>query len=164
MAIPHVSDVLEVLSNRLRTWRGQQSRGDTSGSSSGNETERLRHDVDRHMSDMSVVLQGASGRLRLLDQRLAALRLDPTYLKISDDELYRSLQRVCLHCTSWRRCARDLARGNVQVGLETYCTNGHASDEFLVGVGDATKHPEGNCSPPCVGVTQPAAVELGPCG
>lgn len=142
MAIPQVSGVLEVISRRLRAWSGQHGGIDPSRSTGGDQPERLRRDVDQHMGDMPVVLQGASGRVGLLDQRLAALRLDPSYLKMSDDELYRSLQRVCLHCTSWHRCARDLADGDVQVGLESYCPNGHAIDEFLVDVGDATKHPE----------------------
>ena len=141
MAIPFVSDVLEALSNRLRAWNRQSEGIDSSRSTGGDETERLRRDVDRHMSDMPVVLQGPPGRVGLLDQRLAALRLDPTYLEISDDQLYRSLQSVCLRCASWRRCARDLASGHVQVGLETYCPNGHAIDEFLVGDGAAAaKH------------------------
>ena len=140
MAIPVVSDALEALSRRLSVWKKRRANADASGSNGGDEKERLRRDVDLHMSDMPVALQGASGRVGLLDQRLAGLRLDPTFLKLSDEELYRSLQRVCLHCTSWRRCARDLAHGDVQVGLERYCPNGHALDEFLVG--DANPHPD----------------------
>jgi hypothetical protein len=142
MAIPIVSDALEALSRRLSAWRKRLANADVSRSIGGDETERLRRDVDRHMSDMPVVLQGAPGRVGLLDQRMKALRLDPTYLQVSDGDLYRGLQRVCLHCTSWRLCARDLAHGNVQVGLETYCPNGHTIDELLVGDIDAPKPPD----------------------
>lgn len=139
MPIPFVTAWWEAVMQRLQAWRERRERAEEFRSIGPHDTERLLRDVDLHMSDMPVVLQGSPGRAELLDRRLTALRLDPTYLEVSDRELYRDLQRACLRCTSWRRCARDLARDNVQAGLESYCPNGHAIDQFLVGETEASR-------------------------
>jgi hypothetical protein len=79
-------------------------------------------------------------RESLLDQRLRALRLDPAYFAVAEPTLYRSLQSTCSQCPSTLQCAGDLARGDVQVGHESYCPNGQAIDELYVGIAPGVRN------------------------
>lgn len=139
MADEFPSTLIERAKRRWHAWRGRQTRAQEFGALGTYDTERILRDVNLQMSDMPTVLRGAEGRADLLNERLKALRLDPQYLEAAEHALYRDLQRTCLRCKSWRRCARDLARGDAQVGLDGYCANGHAIDQILVGVG--AEHP-----------------------
>jgi hypothetical protein len=60
------------------------------------------------------------------------LGLDPGYVKMARTSAYRDLERVCASCKAWRRCARDLARGDVQAGMRTYCLNAPTLDALLI--------------------------------
>lgn len=46
---------------------------------------------------------------------------------------YRDLERVCATCKAWRRCKRDLAKGEVQTGQTGYCLNAPTIDALLRG-------------------------------
>jgi hypothetical protein len=49
---------------------------------------------------------------------------------------------VCATCKSSRQCARDLARGDAQTGMETYCLNAPTVDSLIVDWPVALKPPE----------------------
>jgi hypothetical protein len=73
-----------------------------------------------------------SGASELMPQRLAQLGLDPAYVKLARTATYQDLQRVCAACKAWRRCARDLSNGDVQVGMDSYCLNSGTIDALTV--------------------------------
>jgi hypothetical protein len=68
----------------------------------------------------------------LMPQRLEQLGLDPAFLKIEHTATYRDMQRVCGTCRGWRRCARDLAKGDVESGMGGYCLNAATIDALTV--------------------------------
>lgn len=96
------------------------------------EAERLLRDVGLSMSDMPAITKPHAGPAVLLLQRLEAVGLDPLYLKMDQSSIYRDLERACMRCSNWRRCARDLARGDAQTGLEHYCLNAQLIDALLL--------------------------------
>jgi Family of unknown function (DUF6455) len=49
-------------------------------------------------------------------------------------------------CTAWRRCARDLANGDVQAGMDSYCLCSPSIDALTVG--RAESEPDMACAPP----------------
>jgi hypothetical protein len=95
------------------------------------ETERLMHDLGLSISDMAAIARPHAGPEMLLPQRLEALGLDPLYLKKAERATYRDLEAACSRCSKWRVCARDLARGDVQAGMDSYCLNGDTLDHML---------------------------------
>ena len=60
------------------------------------------------------------------------LGLDPAYLRYARTATYRDMERVCGTCRAWRRCARDLAKGDVQAGMRSYCFNAPTIDALTV--------------------------------
>jgi hypothetical protein len=68
----------------------------------------------------------------LMPQRLRALGVDDGYVKYDLPATYRDLERVCATCKPARRCARDLAKGDVQAGMESYCLNAATMDSLLI--------------------------------
>lgn len=97
------------------------------------ELKRIAADVGLSGDDLRQFCQSAHGMLELLPQRLQLLDIDPEFVRRDSPTLYRDLERVCASCRESRRCARDLARGEVQAGLSTYCLNGLAIDLLTVG-------------------------------
>jgi hypothetical protein len=69
---------------------------------------------------------------KLLPQQLQLLGLDPQFVKHAAPTTFRDLIRVCASCRAQRRCARDLARGDVQAGMDGYCLNGLTIDALTV--------------------------------
>lgn len=69
---------------------------------------------------------------KLMSWRLQQLRLDPEYMKICSASLYQGLERVCASCKSRRLCARDLAKGDVDSGMRSYCPNAPSIDALVV--------------------------------
>jgi hypothetical protein len=67
------------------------------------------------------------------------LGLDPVYLQVAQTAVYRDMERVCSLCKAWRRCMRDLANGDVQVGMSRYCLNAFTLDSLLC---DAPRTPK----------------------
>jgi hypothetical protein len=68
----------------------------------------------------------------LMASRLQQLGLDPEYVKVCCTSSYQELERVCASCKLQRLCARDLARGNVESGMGSYCPNAPTIDALLV--------------------------------
>jgi hypothetical protein len=95
-------------------------------------TERLLSDVGLSMSDMSALTKPHAGPTVLLPQRLDLVGIDIRYLEKDDPITLKDLQRSCLRCASWRSCARDLARGEAQSGLDSYCLNATLIDQIVL--------------------------------
>jgi hypothetical protein len=72
------------------------------------------------------------GPAELMPRRLEQLGLDPGFVKHGQSAAYRDLERVCARCRAWRRCERDLARGDVQAGMRDYCLNAPTIDALIV--------------------------------
>ena len=68
----------------------------------------------------------------LMPWRLQELGLDPGYVKMCCTSTYEDLERVCASCKSRRLCARDLARGDVESGMQSYCPGSPTIDALVV--------------------------------
>ena len=121
------------IKNRAASWyRCRKQRRDLIGLDR-HEAERILHDVNLSMSDMAAITRPHAGPEVMLPQRLELAGLDPRYIAATQAATYRDLQRSCMRCPSWRRCARDLARGDAQTGLGSYCLNSQVIDALVVG-------------------------------
>jgi hypothetical protein len=100
-------------------------------------SEFRRFALDAGLGDDDLRQLCSRGPSDLLSQRLQLLRLDPEYVRHAAPRTHRDLVRICAYCRSARRCARDLARGDVQAGMDTYCPNG-ATIDALTASADGT--------------------------
>ena len=73
-----------------------------------------------------------AGPNELMPKRLQTLGLDPAFFRYARTAAYRDMERVCGTCKSWRRCARDLAKGDVQAGMQGYCLNAPTIDALTI--------------------------------
>lgn len=64
----------------------------------------------------------------LMPARLAASGIDPGYVRAAEPAVYRDLERTCSHCGSAKRCAHDLAAGDIESGQRDYCLNAGTID------------------------------------
>ena len=132
MMVQHASDFL----TRLRqTWRRALSKrraiNELAACPPG-ELRRIASDVGLSGDDLSRLCRGHNGPSELLPQRLQLLGIDPEFVRHAAPTTFRDLSRVCATCKSSRRCARDLARGDVQAGMDAYCLNGPTIDALMV--------------------------------
>ena len=109
------------------------------------ELQRIARDVGVSVSDLRLIATAHPGPSEFLPQRLGLLGLDPAYVKSALTATYRDLERTCAMCTAWRRCARDLANGDVQAGMSSYCLASPAIDALTVG--RARPAPDMTCEP-----------------
>lgn len=96
------------------------------------ELHRVAQDVGLSHTDLRSLSCSHPGPAELMPRRLQELGLDPAYVKFAQTATYRDLERVCATCKSWRRCARDLANGDVQAGMSSYCFNAPTIDALTV--------------------------------
>ena len=96
------------------------------------EPHRIAHDVGLSAAALQRAVGNHPGPSELMPLRLQQLGLDPGFVKHAQSAAYRDLQRVCATCKSWRRCARDLGRGDVQAGMESYCPNAPTIDALTL--------------------------------
>ena len=96
------------------------------------ELHRIAQDVGLSETDLRSLSCSHPGPSDLMPRRLHQLGLDPAYVKFARTATYRDLERVCAACKAWRRCARDLANGDVQAGMESYCLNAFTIDALTV--------------------------------
>jgi hypothetical protein len=96
------------------------------------DIESVRRDIDVSLIDMALITHPDAGPTVLLPERLSLLGLDPLYLQTAEAAAYRELQDACGQCPKWRRCARDLGRGDAASGLQLYCYNSAAIDDLLI--------------------------------
>ena len=96
------------------------------------ELHRIAEDVGLSDGDLKSLACSHAGPTELMPKRLQALGLDPAYFRYARTPAYRDMERVCGSCKSWRRCARDLAKGDVQAGMQGYCLNAPTIDALTV--------------------------------
>lgn len=96
------------------------------------ELSRIAQDAGLSHTDLRSLSCSHPGPSELMPWRLQRLGLDPAYVKVARTATYRDLERVCGACKAWRRCARDLAKGDVQVGMRGYCLNALTIDTLTV--------------------------------
>ena len=122
---------MRVLCNRLLDWlRGSKSPCPLEPSE--DEGAKLRADVSLAMSDIELLTRPEAGPNVLLPRRLELLGLDPAFVLTDASPRSAAMRSLCETCTHWRRCARDLGRGDVQAGLSDYCLNSEAIDQALL--------------------------------
>jgi hypothetical protein len=97
-----------------------------------NELRLIAQDVGLSDTDMKSLTCCHSGPRELMPRRLQELGLDPAYFKYARTAVYRDMERVCSTCKVWRRCARDLAKGDVQAGMKGYCLNAPTIDALTI--------------------------------
>jgi hypothetical protein len=85
------------------------------------ELQRIAQDVGVSVSDLRAVAATQPGPSELLPMRLELLGLDPGYVRAELTATYRDMERMCAMCPAWRHCRRDLAEGDAQAGMESYC-------------------------------------------
>jgi hypothetical protein len=99
---------------------------------SPSELHRIAEDVGLSDGDLKSLACSHAGPTELMPKRLQALGLDPAYFRYARTAAYRDMERVCGTCKSWRRCARDLAKGDVQAGMQGYCLNAPTIDALTI--------------------------------
>jgi hypothetical protein len=97
-----------------------------------NELHRTAQDVGLSGGDLHSLACSHAGPGELMPKRLEALGLDPAYFRCARTAAYRDMERVCSACNSWRHCARDLAKGDVQAGMQGYCLNAATIDALTI--------------------------------
>lgn len=132
MKTPLGAAALAAIRDRISCWYAREKIAREMEAIGQSEADRILHDLDLSMSDMPAITKSQAGPSVLLEQRLEGVGLDPLYLRIDQSAVYRDLERTCARCTSWRRCARDLAHGDTQTGLEHYCSNAQTIDALLL--------------------------------
>lgn len=96
------------------------------------ERRHLADDVGLSGTDLRRFKCTHGGPIELMPARLRALGIDPGFVKYARTATYRDLERVCATCKSWRRCASDLAKGDAQAGMDSYCLNAPTIDSLIV--------------------------------
>jgi Family of unknown function (DUF6455) len=96
------------------------------------EIRRLASDVGSGGDDLRLLCRSDFGPSELLPQRLESLGIDSEFVRHAEPTTFRDLARRCASCQATRRCARDLARGDVQAGMEAYCLNSATIDALTV--------------------------------
>ena len=96
------------------------------------ELNRIARDVGVSVSDLRIIAAAHPGPGELLPPRLQLLGLDADYIGCALTATHRDLERTCAMCTAWRRCARDLAKGDVQAGMDSYCLCSPTIDALTV--------------------------------
>lgn len=132
------------LINRLRrSWHRSMNRRraiDELAACPPSEIRRLACDVGLSGGDLRLLCRSDFGPSELLPQRLQLLGIDPEFVRHAEPTTFRDLARVCASCQASRRCARDLARGDVQAGMEGYCLNGATIDALTVSCNRCAAH------------------------
>lgn len=97
------------------------------------ELRRIIEDIGLRRHDLRALMTCRHpGQTELMPQWLDRVGLDAAYIKLFYTSTYQDLQRVCASCKAWRVCARDLARGDVQTGMDSYCLNAPTIDALLL--------------------------------
>jgi hypothetical protein len=128
----HVSRWLERLRRSWRYYLRRWRTLDELAACPASELRRIAADVGVSGEELYRLSRNPAGPGELLPQRLELLGIDAEYVRREMPTTFRDLARVCATCQSSRRCRRDLARGDVQVGLESYCLNGRTIDQLTV--------------------------------
>ena len=98
------------------------------------EVRRIASDMGLTGNELRGACRNQTGTPELLLQRLQLLGIDPEFVKHAEPATFRDLSRVCASCEASQRCARDLARGDVEAGMTSYCFNSPTLDALMVSV------------------------------
>jgi hypothetical protein len=123
---------LQGLRAHLRIWLSGTSIASLERDPEAIEIDRIRRDIDAILRDMPLITRPNAGPSTLLPERIRLLGLDLAYVETAQNVTFQKLQETCSACDSWRRCARDLALGDVAVGMERYCENAELLDALLI--------------------------------
>ena len=134
------SAALGKLRDRFRAWQRRTNSVQELARLAPDERDRVLQDIGLSMSDMQALSRPHAGPEALLPHRLATLGLDAAYFEREQRSIYRDMQRTCVRCSSWRNCARDLTRGDVQTGMAGYCLNAETIDSLLVENAGTSRH------------------------
>ena len=96
------------------------------------ELHRIAQDVGLSDQDLKSFTCSHSGPSELMPKRLKELGLDVAFVRHARTATYRDMERVCGTCRAWRRCERDLAKGDVQAGMRSYCLNAPTIDALTI--------------------------------
>jgi hypothetical protein len=96
------------------------------------ELHLIAQDLGLSNRDLKTLTCSHSGPSELMPKRLQGLGLDPAFFRYARTAAYRDMERVCSTCKAWRRCARDLAKGDVQAGMQGYCLNAPTIDALTI--------------------------------
>ena len=140
MFVTSVASALARARDRFQIWYRHRDALDELRKLPVDERERVLADVGLAMGDMPALSRPHAGPTVLLPHRLAAVGLDAAYFEHQQLSMYRDMQRTCVRCASWRHCARDLARGDVQTGMAGYCLNAETIDSLLVEKAGHSRH------------------------
>jgi hypothetical protein len=132
MRVELVSGLIERLrlscQDAINRWR---ARSELAGCSAS-ELCRIAADVGVSGEELRRLHLHEFGPSELLPRRLQLLGVDPEFTRRAAPAAFRELARVCASCRATRRCARDLAAGDVQAGMDAYCSNGPTIDALTV--------------------------------
>jgi hypothetical protein len=92
----------------------------------------LLRDIEASLRDLPLITKPMAGPSVLMPLRLRLLGVDPAYLEKTDQAAYARLEAGCAACQHWRQCARDLAVGDLQSGLDLYCKNSSHFDDLVL--------------------------------
>jgi uncharacterized protein YjiS (DUF1127 family) len=127
------------MNRHLRTWaqhwqRGRRNRRALRELDAFSPAERriVADDVGLSGTDLRRFNCTHEGPTELMPARLRQLGIDPAYVKVARTASCRELERVCATCRSAQRCASDLAKGDAQTGMQSYCLNGPTIDCLIV--------------------------------
>jgi hypothetical protein len=116
-------------------WRGALHRRRSMAALSAcppNELHHIAQDVGLSDRDLKSLACSNYGPSELMPKRLQELGLDPAFFRYARAAAYRDMERVCGTCKAWRRCERDLAKGDVQAGMRRYCLNAPTIDALTI--------------------------------
>jgi hypothetical protein len=134
MTTTAIQGVLERLGNRWRQSVAKRRAVKELETCPPGEVRRIASDMGLTESELRCACRDQTGTPDLLLQRLQLLGIDPEYVKQAEPATFRDLSRVCASCEASRRCARDLARGDVEAGMTSYCFNSPTLDALMVSV------------------------------
>ena len=86
--------------------------------------------IETSLADLTLMTRLNAGPSALLPERMRLLGLTLASVDAHQNDKLSALQATCSTCSSWRRCARDLARGDATFGMEFYCSNSAALAEL----------------------------------
>jgi hypothetical protein len=131
----NVERALRLVDRLRRGWRRSMNRRRAINELAGcppSEIRRLACDVGLSSDDLRRLCRNDFGPSELLPRRLELVGIDPEFVRHAEPTTLRDLARVCASCQASRRCARDLARGDAQAGMDAYCLNSATIDALTV--------------------------------
>jgi hypothetical protein len=106
----------------LRRWRERAGRNVDLALCDPVEKEQIAHDIGVSPDELTQLAK-ADSSADLLEERMAALDLDPNEVARTAPETMRDMQRLCTFCKKHRQCSRDLARNASDPAWKEYCPN-----------------------------------------